>query len=66
MDESGKEDDKHFKESDRIKTKLRLIDEMQAQVRQFLRLKVDLCKIEKLFYQKETLEKKANSVLLLT
>ena len=48
-----KEDDRHIKENERLKLKLRLVDEMQVQVKQFSRLNLDYAKIGRLLYDKE-------------
>ena len=50
--EETKEDEMHFKENDKLKLKLRFIDEMETQVKNFSKMKVNYAKIEKLLYEK--------------
>ena len=52
VSEEAKEDDMHFKENDKLKMKLRFIDEMETQVKNFSKMKVNYNKIEKLLYEK--------------
>jgi hypothetical protein len=52
VSEETKEDEMHFKENDKLKLKLRFIDEMETQVKNFSKMKVNYAKIEKLLYEK--------------
>jgi hypothetical protein len=52
VSEEAKEDEMHFKENDKLKLKLRFIDEMETQVKNFSKMKVNYAKIEKLLYEK--------------
>jgi len=52
VSEEAKEDEMHFKENDKLKLKLRFIDEMETQVKNFSKMKVSYAKIEKLLYEK--------------